>query len=59
MAQELTEDKEKWPHKPSDYEWKGTLNQSGDTWTVLAHCKAKGRDVIIKSMFLLFFFFLV
>lgn len=43
----LTDDK--WPHKPSDYEWKGTLNQSGETWTVLAYCKAKGTDVIVKS----------
>ena len=37
-----------WPSDPSQYEWKGTLSQTSDTWQVLAHCKQQKTDIIIE-----------
>eukprot|EP01083_Nonionella_stella_P014626 41066_1 len=36
------------PSDPSYYEWKGTLSQTNNVWSVLAHCKALKTDVIIE-----------
>mmetsp|Transcript_31174 Transcript_31174/g.50118 ORF Transcript_31174/g.50118 Transcript_31174/m.50118 type:complete len:737 (+) Transcript_31174:177-2387(+) len=37
-----------WPSEPRSYQWKGTLSISNNTWIVLAHCKPRKEDVVLK-----------
>ena len=47
-----------WPHKPKDYEWKGTIKETKLTRKILAHCNIKHEDVIIESMYVIIYIYM-